>query len=69
MGWGNAGGGGSHLASIVVDDEAGAPAVEVLMGTHGHLQLLLQRLVGATACGVHGGTHVVQDTHDAWGAL
>lgn len=69
VGWGEAGGGGSHLASVVVDDKAGTPAVEVLVGTHGALQLLQQRLVGATARGVHGGAHVVQDTHDARGAL
>lgn len=68
--WGNGlWGGRSHLASIVVDDEASTPAVEVFMGTHSPLQLLQQRLVGATACGVHSGTHVVQDTHDAQGVL
>lgn len=61
--------GAAHLASIVVDDKASAPAVEVLVGAHGPLQLLQQRLVGATARGVHGGAHVVQDAHDAWGAL
>lgn len=63
--WGPWGGGGAHLARVVVDDEAGTPAVEVLVGAHGRLQLLQQRLVGAAARGVHGGAHVVQDAHDA----
>lgn len=40
----------AHLARVVVDDEARAPAVEVLM-VAGCLQLLQQRLVGATARG------------------
>lgn len=61
--------GAAYLASIVVDDKASAPAVEMLVGAHGPLQLLQQRLVGATARGVHRGAHVVQDAHDAWGAL
>lgn len=70
--WGTLGGRGghaAHLASIVVDDKASTPAVEMFMVAHGHLQLLQQRLVGAPARGVHGGAHVVQDAHDAWGAL
>ena len=62
-------GGTAHLASVVVDDEARAPAVEVLMGAHGCLQLLQQRLVGTAARGVHGGAHVVQNAHDARGTL
>ena len=53
----------------MVDDEARAPAVEVLVVAHGCLQLLQQRLVGAAARGVHGGAYVVQDAHDAWGVL
>ena len=53
----------------MVNNEALVPAVEVLMVAHGRLQLLQQRLVGAAAGGVHGGAHVVQDAHDAWGAL
>lgn len=61
--------GGGHLASVVVDDKARAPAVEVLMGAHCRLQLLQQGLVSAAARGMHGGTHIIQDAHDTWGAL
>lgn len=61
--------GGGHLASVVVDDKAGAPAVEVLMGAHCRLQLLQQGLVSAATRGMHGGTHIIQDAHDTWGAL
>ena len=63
------GAGGRYLASVVVDDEAGVPAVEVLVRSHLALQLLQQREVGPLALGVHGGAHVVQDAHDAGGVL
>ena len=58
-----------YLASVVVDDEAGVPAVEVLVHAHLPLQLLQQCEVGALSLGMHGGTHVVQNAHDAGGVL
>lgn len=58
-----------YLAGVVVDDKASVPAAEVLMRAHLTLQLLQQRLVGALALGVHGGAHVVQDTHHSWRIL
>lgn len=59
----------ADLASVVVDDEALVPAVEVFMGVDGHPQLLQHGLVCPLAHRVHGGTHVIQDTHDARGVL
>lgn len=58
-----------HLACVVVDDEAGVPAVEVLVGTHFALQFLEQRAVRPISLGMHGGTDIVQDTHDPGGVL
>lgn len=66
--WG-AGCGVPYLARVVVDDKAGAPAVEVLVGAHGRLQLLQQGLVRPLAGGMHGGTDIVQDAHDPRGVL
>jgi len=48
-----------------MDDEAGVPAVEVLVRSHRGLQLLQQSAVGTFSFGVHGGAHVVQHAHDA----
>lgn len=48
----------------MVDDKASVPTAEVLVRAHLTLQLLQQRLVGALAFGVHGGTDVIQDAHD-----
>lgn len=59
----------AHLSSVVVDDEALVPAVEVLVGVDLHAQLLQQGLVRTLAHRVHGGAHVVQDAHDARGIL
>lgn len=52
-----------YLACVVVDDEASVPATKVLVRAHLTLQLLQQRLVGTLTFGVHGGAHIVQDTH------
>lgn len=54
----------TDLSSIVVDDEALVPAVEVLMGVDLHAELLQHGLVGSLSYGMHGGAHVIQDTHD-----
>lgn len=55
----------TDLASVVVDDEALVPAVEVLMGVDLDPELLKHGLVGPLAHRVHGGAHVIQDAHDA----
>lgn len=55
----------TDLASIVVDDEALIPAVEVFMGVDLDSELLQHRLVGPLAHGMHGGTNIIQDAHDA----
>ncbi len=59
----------TDLASIVVDDEALVPAVEVFMGVDLDSELLQHGLVGALAHSVHGGAHIIQDAHDAWRIL
>lgn len=59
----------ADLASVVVDDEALVPAVEVFVGVDLDAELLQHGLVGSFAHRVHGGAHVVQDAHDAWGIL
>lgn len=55
----------------MVNDEALVPAVEVLVAANLHLEFLEQRLIGPLTHGMHGGTHIVQDAHDArrvlWG--
>lgn len=55
----------TDLASIVVDDEALIPAVEVFMGVDLDSELLQHRLVGPLAHGMHGGANIIQDAHDA----
>ena len=62
-------GGCADLASVVVYDEPLVPAVEVLVCVDADPQLLQERLVRALPLGMHGGTHVVKDTHDARGIL
>ena len=59
----------SCLASIVVYYEALVPAVEVLMIANPRLELLDEGLVCPLTLGMHSGTHIVQDTHDARGIL
>ena len=59
----------TDLASVVVDDEALVPAVEVFMCVDLHSELLQHGLVRSLAHRVHGGTHIVQDAHDARGTL
>lgn len=54
----------TDLASIVVDDEALIPAVEVIVRVDLDSELLQHGLVSSLAHCVHGGTHVVQDAHD-----
>lgn len=49
----------------MVYDEALVPAIEVFVGPNLHLQLLQQGLVGSLAHGMHRGTNIVQDAHDA----
>lgn len=56
---------GRYLSCIVVNDEALIPAVEMLMSPNLHLQLLQQSLVCSFPHGVHRGTDVIQDAHDA----
>lgn len=56
---------GPYLPSIVVNDEALVPAVEVLVAPDLHLELLQQCLVSTLAHSMHGGTHVIQDAHDS----
>lgn len=53
-----------YLPSIMVNNEALVPAVEVLMVPDLHLEFLQQRLVRPLAHRVHGGAHVIQDAHD-----
>lgn len=55
----------TDLASIVVNDEALIPAVEVFMGVDLDSELLQHRLVGPLAHGMHGGANIIQDAHDA----
>lgn len=55
----------TDLASVVVDDEALVPAVEVFVGVDLDSELLQHGLVGSLAHRMHGGAHVVQDAHDA----
>lgn len=59
----------TDLASVVVDDEALVPAVEVLMGIDQDSELLQHGLVGSLAHCVHGGTYIIQHAHDARGIL
>lgn len=49
----------------MVDDEALVPAVEVFVGVDLDSELLQHGLVGSLPHCVHGGTHIVQDAHDA----
>lgn len=55
----------SDLASIVVDDEALVPAVEVFMRVDLDAELLQHGLVSPFTHCMHGGAHIVQDAHDA----
>lgn len=55
----------TDLASVVVNDEALIPAVEVLVSVDLHAELLQHSLVRPFANRVHGGTDVVQDAHNA----
>lgn len=55
----------SDLASIVVDDEALVPAVEVFVRVDLDAELLQHGLVGPLTYCMHGGAHIVQDAHDA----
>lgn len=50
-------------------DEAGVPVVEMLVCSHGGLQLLQQSAVRALSFGMHRGAHVVQHAHYTRGAL
>lgn len=59
----------SDLPRIVVDYKALIPAVEVLMVVDLHTEFLQHRLVSSLPLGMHRGTHVIHDAHDAWGIL
>ena len=59
----------TDLARIVVDDEALVPAVEVFMGVDLDSELLQHGLISSLSHSMHGGTHVIQDAHDARGTL
>lgn len=54
---------GSYLASIVMYDEAGVPAVEMFMRSHRSLQFLQQSAIRTFSFGMHGGTHIIQHAH------
>lgn len=54
----------TDLASIVVDDKALIPAVEVIVRVDLDSELLQHGLVGSLAHRVHGGAHIIQDAHD-----
>lgn len=54
---------GSYLASVVMYDEAGVPAVEMFMRSHSGLQFLQQSAICALSFGMHGGAHIIQHTH------
>lgn len=59
----------ADLASIVMDDEALVPAVEVLMCVDLDSELLQHGLVSSLSYCMHGGTHVIQDAHHTWRIL
>ena len=59
----------TDLACVVVDDEALVPAVEVFVSVDLDSQLLQHGLISSLAHSVHGGTHIIQDAHDAGGTL
>lgn len=54
----------NDLASVMVDDEALVPAVEVFVGVVLHSELLQHGLIGALAHGMHRGAHIIQDAHN-----
>lgn len=56
--------GASYLACIMMHYKALVPAVEVLVSADLHLQLLNQSLVCTLTLGMHGSTHIIQNTHD-----
>lgn len=58
-----------YLASVVVDDKALVPVVEVGVGAQGRLELLEQGVIGTFSLGVHGGADVIQDAHEPWRIL
>ena len=55
----------TDLSGVVVDDETLVPAVEVFVVVDPDTKLLQHGLVSSLAHCMHGGTHVVQDAHDA----
>lgn len=58
-----------YLSSIMMDDKALVPAVEMFMSPNLHLEFLEQCLVSPFSHGVHCGTHVIQNAHNPWGIL
>lgn len=59
----------TNLASIMVDDEALVPAVEVLVVVDLHSELLKHSLICTFAFCMHSCADVVQYTHNAWRIL